>query len=114
MNTKYNLFIGRYDPFHKGHKYIIDSFIDNSKHVCIAVRDCESNTSTEERVLAIKSVYKNNPMVKVITIPDIEQVCIGREVGYSIVEVPEDIKIISATKIRKGILNNDEMETKNF
>lgn len=107
MNIKYTLFIGRYDPFHKGHKTIIDSFVNNGKPVCIAVRDCESTYSLMERIKCIMDVYKNNSLVKIITIPDIEMVAIGRDVGYALVEVPEDIKIISATKIRKREIKNE-------
>lgn len=50
----------------------------------------------------IEAVYKDNPLVKVIIIPDIEGVCVGRGVGYFIMEVPQDIKKISATDIRAG------------
>lgn len=104
---KYTLFIGRFDPFHKGHKYIVDSFIENWKPVCIAIRDCESETDLVDRYKVIEKIYFNNPMVKIMAIPDIEMVAVGRGVGYSIVEVPEDIKIVSATKIRNGEIENE-------
>jgi adenylylsulfate kinase len=97
---KYNLFIGRFSPFHNGHKAIIDSFVDNGKPVCIAIRQSEEKYTALERYQMIRAVYGDR--VKIIQIPDIEQVCIGRKVGYSIVEVPEDIKQISGTKIRNG------------
>lgn len=99
---KYNLFIGRWSPFHNGHKTIIDSFVNNNRPVCIAIRESEEKYPVSIRMLMIKSVYGDNPLVKIIFIPDIEQVCIGRDVGYSIVEVPQEIKNISATKIRAG------------
>jgi len=102
---KYNLFIGRWSPFHNGHKTIIDSFINNNKPVCIAVRDSSEIYPLAIRIAMIKAVYINelrSGLVRVITIPDIEMVVVGRNVGYSIVEVPEDIKIISGTEIRKG------------
>jgi len=38
---KYNLFIGRFSPFHLGHKTIIDSFVKNGKPVCIAIRESD-------------------------------------------------------------------------
>ncbi len=69
--------------------------------MCIAVRDCEAHISSDDRVKIIKLIYKGIASVKVISIPDIEMVAVGRNVGYSIVEVPEHIKTISATKIRK-------------
>ena len=108
MSTiKYTLFIGRFDPFHKGHKYVVESFTNNGRPVCIAVRDTAKKPSAEQRADVIKVIFANNPLVKVIIIPDIEMVAVGRTVGYSIVEVPEDIKIISATKIRNKEMEND-------
>lgn len=102
---KYNLFIGRFSPFHNGHKTIIDSFVNNNKPVCIAVRESLEPYPLSLRIAMIKAVYINelkSGIVRVITIPDVEMVVVGRNVGYSIVEVPEDIKIISGTEIRKG------------
>ena len=53
---------------------------------------------------AINYVYRNNDNVKVMIIPDIESVNYGRGVGYEIIEhkPPQDIKEISATKIRES------------
>jgi len=102
---KYNLFIGRWSPFHLGHKTIIDSFLLNGKPVCIAIRDSEEKYPLWLRYRMISVVYQDEiltGMVKIITIPDIEMVAIGRGVGYSLVEVPEDVKVISGTKIRAG------------
>jgi len=103
---KYNLFIGRWAPFHNGHKYIVDSFVNNNKPVCIAVRDTELDPknplSAESRRKLIEKVYENNELVKVITIPDIDTVAVGRGVGYSILEVPKEVSTISATKVRSG------------
>ena len=32
---KYSLFIGRYQPFHKGHHKLIQTVLDEGKNVCI-------------------------------------------------------------------------------
>ena len=47
--------------------------------------------------------------VRVMVIPDIESVNYGRGVGYEINEFtpPENLKWISATKIRQSIKDND-------
>jgi len=101
----YNLFIGRWSPFHEGHKYLINSFLNNGKKVCIAVRDTPINMknpfSAELRKKRIEKIYKNNSNVKVIIIPDVEQVITGRGVGYSVVQAPDNIQMISGTEIRK-------------
>ena len=115
---KYNLFIGRWFPFHKGHKYIIDSYVNNNKPVLIAIRDCDIDfknpLNAVQKKKLIDEVYKNNPLVKTIIIPDIEEVVVGRNVGYSIAQVPENIKNISATQIREnGDFSNLPIEIQN-
>lgn len=102
---KYNLFIGRWCPFHNGHKTIIDSFLKNSKPVCVAIRETDEKYPVLVRHEMIRAVYEEeykSGLLKIVTIPDITQVCIGRGVGYSVVEVDKDIKAISATDIRAG------------
>ena len=101
MSDRYFLFIGRWSPFHEGHKYIVDSFVNNGK-VCVAVRDSEEKYPTEVRKKMIEAVYKDNPNVEIIIIPDIEGVCVGRKVGYCLIEAPDEIKKISGTGIRAG------------
>ena len=63
----------------------------------------------------IETIYKNEikkDIVKVIIIPDIEGVAVGRGVGYYIVDVPQNIKKISGTNIRKGTNNEIPEEIK--
>lgn len=109
----YKLFIGRWSPFHEGHKYIIDSYVNNGHKVCIGIRDTKLSEndpfSFELRKQLIENYYKDNENVEIIKIPDIDQVCVGRGVGYAISEVPEGIKNISGTKERekeKPLFNN--------
>jgi len=108
-----SLFIGRWQPFHLGHKTLIDVVLNEGGKVVIAVRDTptsESNPySIEERVNHIKNEYINNTNVEVISIPDIKEVCYGRDVGWGIrrIRLEKQIEEISATKIRnsqKGII----------
>lgn len=79
----------------------------------IAVRDTplsETNPYTvEDRVGIIKKVYAGNKDVEVIAIPDIKEVCYGRDVGWGIrrIRLSKQIENLSATKIRnsqKGIV----------
>lgn len=102
---KYNLLVGRYCPPTLGHLYFIDSFLNNGEPVCIAIRDTEEKYSAEIRREMFEAVYFEQILlgiVEIVIIPDIKLVAVGRKVGYGIVEVPEEIKIISATDIRKG------------
>jgi len=106
------LFIGRWQPFHNGHDFIIRQKLDEGIPVLIAVRDTpidEKNPFTvKERVDMIRATYVGED-VQVIPIPDIESVNIGRNVGYAVNEykVPENIAGISATDIREKVQNRD-------
>jgi adenylylsulfate kinase len=103
-DTRFSLFIGRWQPFHEGHKKLIQTVIDEGKRVCIAIRDTpidENNPySASERYAMIKNAL---PEARVIVIPDIDEVCIGRKVGYDIREIrlDEETEAISGTEIRK-------------
>lgn len=106
------LFIGRWQPFHNGHDYIIRKKLKEGIPVLIAVRDTEFDENNpftvQQRIEMIRASYVGED-VQVISIPDIESVNIGRNVGYKVneYEVPEDIKGISATEIRKLLLDKD-------
>jgi len=109
---KYSLFIGRWQPWHKGHRWLIDQRLEKGKNVCIAVRETdkdESNPfSTEEVINNIKEELKDlveSGKVKIISIPDIESINYGRGVGYRIIEhePPQEVGKISATKIREKL-----------
>ena len=103
------MFIGRWQPLHDGHKGLFQQAMDEGKNVLICIRDIapdEKNPFTAQQVLEnITSVYKNEPRVKVMVIPDICSVEFGRGVGYDIIEhiPPTQIGEISATKIREQL-----------
>ncbi|MDD4955630.1 MAG: adenylyl-sulfate kinase [Candidatus Omnitrophica bacterium] len=105
-HRRYALFIGRWQPFHNGHKYIIDKSLKAGKNVCIAIRDTELSESNpftvEQRAEMIRRVYGDR--VRIVILPDIESVNIGRNVGYDIVkyDVPASVSKVSATNIRAG------------
>ena len=111
---KYSMFIGRWQPWHKGHRWLIDQRLDSGKNVLICIREVskdDSNPYVPEEVKEnienelIDLIEKNR--VKVMIIPDIESVNYGRGVGYDIIEhtPPSDIGKISATEIRKKIFD---------
>ena len=109
---KYSMFIGRWQPWHAGHRWLIDQRLKENKNVLICIRETEINEnnpfSTKEIKTNIEEELKDlveSKRVKVIIIPDIESVNYGRGVGYDIIEhiPPDDIGNISATKIRKQL-----------
>lgn len=96
------LFIGRWCPFHEGHKYIIDSALNAGNWVAIAVRESDDEIPARVRQAAIEAVYDGDERVIVFKIPDIHTVAVGRGVGYALMEAPQEIKEISGTEIRAG------------
>ena len=106
--TKRAMFIGRWQPFHNGHKWLINQKLSEGKPILIAVRDIppdEKNPfTTEQTVEMVREVYSNQD-VEVISIPDVESVNWGRGVGYELNEhvPPQNIGFISATGIRNNI-----------
>jgi len=109
-----NLFIGRFQPPHKGHQAIFNTYLQKGEKVLIAIRDVptdEKNPFTAQQVMSLwKEVYRNNPSVEIIVIPDIKSVNYGRDVGYAITEIvaPSNIRRISATDIRSQIQSGSE------
>lgn len=103
-----SLFIGRYQPFHDGHKAIIDSVLHEGGSVLIAVRDTPISEKdpypVPERIAHIQRIYKNNKNVQIIPLPDIKEVCYGRDVGWGIrrIRLNKKLENISATKIRNS------------
>lgn len=117
-SSKYALYIGRWQPWHVGHRWLIDQSLDKGKNVCIAIRDVQPDKNqpwTAQEVkkniqTELKDLIKEK-RVKVIIIPDIESINYGRGVGYEIVEhiPPTVIGDISATKIREGLRNDGKL-----
>lgn len=111
---QYSMIVGRFQPFHDGHKWLVNQCIEEGKNVLICVRDIrpdEKNpfTAQEVEIKIKRDLWKllGDERVKVIIIPDIESINFGRGVGYDIIEhiPPDDIKEISATKIRQELRN---------
>ena len=106
---KYSMFIGRWQPWHEGHRWLIDQRLNEGKNVCIAIRDVETDENQPWSATEIKYDLEiklqdliEEGRIKIIKIPDIESINYGRGVGYEVIEhvPPEDIEKISATKSR--------------
>jgi cytidyltransferase-like protein len=107
---QYSMFIGRWQPWHAGHRWLIDQRLEEGKNVLICIRDIapdEKNPFSAEEVERniLNELWKlvGEERVKVLIIPDIESVNFGRGVGYDIIEhiPPTEVSDISATKIRE-------------
>lgn len=109
-NKKYSMFIGRWQPWHAGHRWLIDQRLNEGKNVLLCIRDVEpdeKNPWCAHEVMInlfneLEDLFESG-RVKIIIIPDIESINIGRGVGYDVIEhiPPQEIHDISATKIRE-------------
>lgn len=106
------MFIGRWQPWHKGHRWLIDQRLNEGKNVLICIREVGKDDNNPYDPFLVKENIEqelsnliDTKKVKVIIIPDIESVNYGRGVGYKIIEhePPKDIGEISATEIRKKL-----------
>ena len=107
---QFAMFVGRWQPLHKGHQSLFQEAMNEGKNVLICIRDIEPD---EKNPFSPEDVRKNildhyseeviQGKVKVIVIPDICSIEFGRGVGYDIIEriPPIEIGEISATKIRE-------------
>ena len=53
---KYSLFIGRWQPWHEGHQWLIDQRLKEGKNVCIAIRDVETDENQPWQAEYIKGL----------------------------------------------------------
>lgn len=108
------LFIGRWQPFHNGHKWLIDNKLKTNVPVLIAVRDVfpDANNpfSTEQTIAMIRRVYAEIDDVEVMPFADIESINYGRTVGYEVncFAPSDEVGTISASQIRNFIKNKDD------
>jgi len=117
MTTKkYDLYIGRWQPFHNGHYWLIRQALNAGRNVLIGVRDTELSQAdpytVEERGQMIAKVFASyKDRVRILPMPDIAAVRYGRGVGYAVElqpDIPSDIDGISATQIRELRLAQDD------
>jgi hypothetical protein len=106
--------LGRYQPWHLGHRKLFEEAINRVGQVCIMIRDVQGwNNSNPFSFEQVKEYIKKDldpiyqGQYEIILVPNITQILYGRDVGYSInkIELPEEIQQISATKIREEMKN---------
>jgi cytidyltransferase-like protein len=117
--TKYSMFVGRWQPLHSGHLWLINERLKEGKNVWLAIRDVEAdekNPWTAEEIQEMVHEGELKQLIldgRVITsiIPDIESINYGRGVGYDVIEhiPPTEIGEISATSIRKQMKSDGKL-----
>jgi cytidyltransferase-like protein len=112
------MFVGRFQPFHDGHRWVLDEMLNEGKNVLICIRDIEPDTNNPFTAKEVENNLNGQLLdlimegrVKVMVIPNIESVNFGRGVGYDIVEYlpPQEVSDISATKIREQLKQESKL-----
>ena len=108
------VFIGRFQPFHNGHKKLFINVLNKNKQVTILVMDSYKINNknpfkfnfVKKKIIA--SLKKYTGKFIIIKIPVVSEVVYGRNVGYKIrkVNLSKKVQKISATNIRKQLLKN--------
>jgi cytidyltransferase-like protein len=103
------LFIGRYQPFHGGHRRLIEEGLGRVGQVCIAVRDTHGIDAknplpffaVKQRIETALSAHAGRFVV--VPLPNITDVFYGREVGHNVerIVLDEATEPISTTKMRQ-------------
>lgn len=102
-------FIGRYQPFHDGHRKLILEGLARVGQVCIAVRDTGGTNDKnplpfeEVRARIEHALRQYEGRFEIIRVPNISHVFYGRDVGYQIerINLDEATESISATEERR-------------
>ena len=102
--------LGRWQPWHAGHRALFDRLIQRTGQVCIMIRDCQGwQNSNPFAIDQVKHAIKRDldPLYQgqyeILVVPNITHIGYGRGVGYTIEEekFDESITSISGTEIRK-------------
>ena len=104
--------MGRYQPWHGGHRELFKQAMKRTGQVAIFVRNMLVTNDNplkfdEVKEIIIEDLTKHNFTIDkdyvIIQVPNIVDITYGRDVGYSITleKLPDEIEKISATAIRE-------------
>ena len=103
------LFVGRYQPFHEGHRRLILEGLKRVGQVCIAVRDTAGTSDKDPfgfeyvRARIETSLREQEGRFIVVPVPNLTAIYYGRDVGYAVerIDLDEATTEVSATDIRR-------------
>tara|TARA_B100001750_G_scaffold180982_1_gene149509 strand:- start:59 stop:436 length:378 start_codon:yes stop_codon:yes gene_type:complete len=104
--------MGRYQPWHGGHRELFKQAMKRTGQVAIFVRNMPVNNNNPLKFEEVKEIItedltKHNFTIDkdyvIMQVPNIVDITYGRDVGYSITleRLPDEIENISATAIRE-------------
>lgn len=104
--------MGRYQPWHGGHRELFKQAVKKTGQVAIMVRDMPVDNNNPLQWYEVRDIIEED-LTKhgftigkdyvIMQVPNIVDITYGRDVGYSITleRLPDEIENISATEIRK-------------
>lgn len=105
------LMLGRYQPFHGGHKKLFEEMLAKEGQVCIMVRDTQGTSEKDpfdfetvrKGIESALTEYQGKYLI--IEVPNITGIYYGRDVGYNVerIHLDAETESISATEIRKNM-----------
>ena len=104
--------LGRWQPWHPGHRALFDRLVQKTGQVCIMVRDCQgwNDSNPFDFAQISKNIHRDlDPLYQgqfvIMRVPNIVHIGYGRGVGYTMGEEKFDSAItdISGTAIRKSM-----------
>ena len=119
--------LGRWQPWHEGHSELFEKALEKTGQVLIMVRDVQGadagmgNTdnpfdfdkvSNDIAGVLFQKGYIIGEEFEIMLVPNIVDISYGRGVGYTFTEhdLGERVHNISATKIRKEMRENGELD----
>ncbi len=107
---KTGLFVGRFQPFHDGHKQCIEKILESCDKCIVLMRETQKTEKNpfdfEKRKAMIRAAFPNESQVEIQRFTDEGaelSVFIGRDVGYELIQLDAATENISATDLRKKL-----------
>lgn len=101
------LMLGRYQPWHEGHRALFDAASVDSPQVAVGVRSTYATSPKDPLAFDEVSNFIGQDVDSafIVRMPNITRIVYGRDVGYSIekIELGEQVEAISATDKRKAL-----------
>ena len=111
--------LGRFQPWHAGHRKLFEEMIKMTGQVIIEVKDVHNIGDNPFSYKKIKQLIDKDLKLffqryKIIKVPNISRICYGRTVGYDFkkINLSKEIQKISATKIRKNLRKKRKLKNR--
>ena len=109
--------MGRFQPWHQGHKKLFEKILMSNNQINIQVKDVKgvgdnpfNFKSIKKKILKDLQYFKSR--IKITQVPNIMTIYYGRKVGYNFkkINLLKNLKKISATNIRKKLRSQGKLK----